>query len=175
MEGTKKPVHPKIIKDGWNRVRFRTKSVAELGGWKNDNRVERHDRRGQKGGGQRGNRGESIRSYYRHPIKGGRAAGIVPMVYIYRSKSSFSLSLPFSTCVLCDCAWYTINLKSFVPQLSTFSREREISSSPEEREYLTLYTITCSMITDLCYCSSKFSWSSNGYNIHVNIMNTGTI
>lgn len=86
-----------------------------------------------------------------------RAVGIVPMVYIYRSKSSFSLSLPFSTCVLCDCASYTINLKSFVPQLSTFSREREISSSPEEREYLTLYTITCSMITDLCYCSSKFS------------------
>lgn len=48
--------------------------MAELGGWKNDNRVERHDRRGQKGGGQRGNRGESIRSYYRHPIKGGRGS-----------------------------------------------------------------------------------------------------
>lgn len=166
----RKKHYQKIIKNGWNRLRTRAKSVEELGGWKNDNRVERHDR-GQKkkkkgGDSQRGNRTENIRSYYRHPIKeeggGRRAAGIVPMVYIYRLKSSFPYPFPLLLlCLVRLCARvHDKNWKvSFCTAFDFFSREKNFP------ENIRSFHVTCSMITDRCYWSI-FERSSNDCNTY---------
>lgn len=95
--------------------------------------IEGKKKKKKRGGGQRGNRAENIRSYYRHPIKeeggGRRAAGIVPMVYIYRLKSSFPYLFPLLLlCLVRLCARvHDKNWKVSLHLPLTFSRGRKIS------------------------------------------------
>lgn len=116
--------------------------------------IEGKKKKKKRGGGQRGNRAENIRSYYRHPIKeeggGRRAAGIVPMVYIYRLKSSFPYPFPLLLlCLVRLCARvHDKNWKvSFCTAFDFFSRQKNFP------ENIRSFHVTCSMITDRCYWS----------------------
>lgn len=102
-----------------------------------------------EGGGQRGNRAENIRSYYRHPIKveGGSCWNCSNGLYL-QIEILLSLSLPFSLLVSCPIVHDKVQ-KFHCTAFDSFSREKNFQRIFHARTF----SVTCSTITDRCYCS----------------------
>lgn len=131
----RKKHYQKIIKNGWNRLRTRAKSV---GGWKNDNRVERHDR-GQKKKGRGWSKRKPCGEYSQllsASNKRGEGRGedeeqleLFQWFIFIDWNPPFLILFHCYSCVLSDCVpAYTIKIEKFrFAQPLTFSRGRKIS------------------------------------------------
>lgn len=101
--GTKKPIHPKIIKDGWNRVCELVQNPwRDWEEWKNDNRVERHDRGGRSKRKPCGEYSQLLSAS--NKSGGGEQLELFQWFIFIDWNPSFLISPFFTACVLSDCA-----------------------------------------------------------------------